>query len=171
MKRRTRTQTQVLFVSLLATGLAAGRTGGAAAPAPTTARATGAFDVKITPLPSPDTSKETPFGRMSFDKQLHGPLDGTSQGEMLTAMSAVEGSGAYVAVERVTATLDGRKGTFMLVHNGVMTRGAPQLTVTVVPDTGTGELAGLAGRMAIRIEEGGKHFYDFDYSLPAPSPR
>ncbi len=104
---------------------------------------------------------------MSADKQLNGALEGTSHGEMLTATTAVEGSAAYVALERVEATLAGRKGTFVLQHSAFMTRGAPHLTITVVPDSGTGELAGITGTMAIRIEEGGKHFYDFDYSLPA----
>jgi hypothetical protein len=135
-----------------------------------TTRASGPFDVKITPLPPDDKAGSSPFGRMSFDKQLRGPLEGTSHGEMLTAMSAVEGSGAYVAVERVSATLDGRTGTFMLHHSGVMTRGTPQLTVAVVPDSGTGELAGISGHMTIRIEAGGKHFYDFDYSIAPPAP-
>ena len=105
---------------------------------------------------------------MSLDKQFHGELEATSVGEMLTAMSgSVQGSGAYVAVERVTGTLHGRNGSFALHHTGVMNRGVPQLTIMVVPDSGTGELTGLTGKLNIRIEPDGKHFYDFEYELPA----
>ena len=110
----------------------------------------------------------TTVGRSSIDKRFHGPLHATSRGEMLTAVTSVKGSAGYVAIERVTGTLDGRAGTFVLQHDATMTRGAPELTIVVVPDSATGGLAGLAGRMGIRIE-GGKHFYDFDYTLP-PRP-
>ena len=128
-----------------------------------TLKATGEFDVKVAPV-ADEKFDGASMGRMSLDKQFKGDLAATSKGEMLTAMSAVKGSGAYVAVERVSGTLAGKSGTFMLHHTGVMTRGAPSLAVTVVPDSGTGELTGLEGRMGIRIE-GGKHFYDFDYSV------
>jgi hypothetical protein len=105
---------------------------------------------------------------MSLSKQFQGELEATSVGEMLTAMSSsVQGSGAYVAVERVTGELGGRSGSFALHHTGVMNRGVPGLTISVVPDSGTGELIGLTGKLNIRIEPGGKHFYDFDYELPA----
>lgn len=104
---------------------------------------------------------------MSLDKQFQGDLDATSAGEMLTAMStSVQGSGAYVAVERVTGKLQGRSGSFALYHVGVMNRGVPQLTITIVPDSGTGELTGITGKLNIRIEPGGAHFYDFEYELP-----
>jgi hypothetical protein len=156
----------VLGLVALAAAHARGQTAAAGDAAPVTGRASGPFEVKMSPRPSED--KADPLGRMTFDKELKGALEGTSHGEMLTAMSPVPGSGVYVAVERVTAALAGRKGTFLLHHTGVMTRGAPQLSVSVVPDSGTGELLGISGKMAIRIEEGGKHFYDFDYSLPAP---
>jgi hypothetical protein len=130
--------------------------------------ASGAFDVKITPQPLAEAGADSGLGRMSLDKQFHGELEATSTGEMLTAMSSsVQGSGAYVAVELVTGTLNGRRGTFALQHTGVMNRGVPQLTITVVPDSGTGELVGLTGKLNIRIEPGGKHFYDFEYELPA----
>lgn len=132
-------------------------------------RATGPFDVKLTPQSSDAMPEGTTLGRMSLDKQFHGDLEAVSKGEMLTAMTSVKGSAGYVAIERVTGTLGGRKGTFTLQHSGTMARGAQQLTVTVVPDSGTGDLAGLTGSMAIRIEAGGKHFYDFDYELPAAS--
>jgi hypothetical protein len=103
---------------------------------------------------------------MSIDKRFHGDLEATSRGEMLSAMTAVKGSAAYSAVEHVSGTLGGRRGTFVLQHTGVMARGAQRLGITVVPDSGTGELAGLAGTMQIHVE-GGKHSYTFDYTLPA----
>jgi Protein of unknown function (DUF3224) len=128
------------------------------------AHATGSFEVKITPQ-SDDFLKGTSVGRMSIDKQLHGDLEGTSKGEMLTGGDIAKGSAGYVAIEQVTGTLNGRSGSFILQHNGTMTRGTPQLTVSVVPDSGTGQLAGLAGTMTIKITDG-KHFYDFTYILP-----
>ena len=125
-----------------------------------TTRATGPFDVKLTPQATDEM-----LGRMSIDKQFHGDLEGTSKGEMLTAGTAVKGSAGYVAIERVTGTLNGRSGTFVLQHSGTMTRGEPQLIITVVPDSGTGQLAGLAGSMEITIAPDGKHSYDFKYTL------
>ena len=134
-----------------------------------TSHARGPFDVKVTPQ-APDAKADgTSFGRMSLDKQLHGDLEATSKGEMLTAMTEVKGSGVYVALERVSGTLHGRSGTFVLQHSGTMTRGATHLTITVVPDSGTGQLVGLAGKMAITITDG-KHTYDFEYTL-AETPR
>jgi len=130
--------------------------------------ATGPFDVKVTPQAMTEAQANSGLGRMSLDKQFHGELEATSLGEMLTAMSAtVQGSGAYVAVERLAGTLHGRSGSFALHHTGVMNRGVPQLTITVVPDSGTEELTGITGKLSIRIEAGGKHFYDFDYELPS----
>ena len=123
--------------------------------------ARGAFDVKITPV-----TTDPILGRMSVAKVLHGDLEGTSAGEMLTAGTSVKDSAAYVAVERVTGTLQGRRGTFILQHTGTMTRGAQQLTITVVPDSGTDQLTGIAGSMKIIIDKDGKHFYDFEYTLP-----
>ena len=136
--------------------------------APMTTRASGTFDVKVTPQPADEKAASTTLGRMSMDKQFHGDLEGTSKSEMLTAGTAVQGSAGYVAIEHVSGKLRGRAGTFVLQHSGVMNRGALQLTITVVPDSGTGELAGLAGTMTIKITDG-KHFYDFDYTL-AGSP-
>ena len=130
--------------------------------------ASGSFEVKLAPQPLAHEQTESGLGRMSLDKQFHGDLEATSVGEMLTAMSgSVQGSGAYVAVERIAGSLRGRSGSFALHHTGVMNRGVPQLTITVVPDSGTGELTGITGKLNIRIEPGGKHFYDFDYELPA----
>lgn len=130
----------------------------------------GTFDVKMTPLTladdRPAESGAAKLGRMSLDKQYHGSLTATATGEMLSAMSSVGGSAGYVAIERVNGTLDGRSGSFALQHTGTMTRGAPELLIRVVPDSGTGQLTGLTGTMGIRIEAGGKHFYDFEYTLP-----
>ena len=127
-------------------------------------RAIGTFDVSLKPLPMDDDPATQLLGRMSIDKQFHGDLEGTSKGEMLTAGTGVKDSAGYVAIERVSGTLHGRTGTFVLQHSATMTRGVPQLTITVVPDSGTGDLAGLAGTMAITIA-GGKHSFDFDYTV------
>jgi len=128
--------------------------------------ASGTFEVKLNPQPSDDKVGDPTIGRMSIDKQFHGDLEGTSKGQMLTAMTDVKGSAGYVAIERITGTLHGRNGTFALQHTGTMQRGAPQLSVTVVPDSGTGQLVGLAGKMEIKIVDG-KHSYEFEYTLPA----
>ena len=128
-------------------------------------RATGTFDVKLAPLTAYNTSEEASAGRMSLDKQFHGDLSATSKGEMLTAGTATKGSAGYVAIERVSGTLHGRTGGFSLQHSGTMTRGVPQLTISVVPDSGTGQLSGIAGQMNIIIAAG-KHTYEFDYTLP-----
>lgn len=127
--------------------------------------ASGTFEVKLTPQSSDeDKAGEPSLGRLTIDKQFHGDLKGTSRGQMLTASTDVEGSAGYVAIERVTASLRDRSGSFAVQHIGIMTRGSPQLTITVVPDSGTGRLKGLAGQMMIRITDG-KHFYDFEYTL------
>ncbi len=130
-------------------------------------RASGAFEVKVSPQSGDDHAEGTEgttLGRMSLDKQYHGDLEATSKGEMLGAGTAVKGSAGYVAIEQVRGTLQGRSGTFMLQHSGTMTRGDLQLTITVVPDSGTGQLAGLAGSMSIEIADG-KHSYELDYTL------
>ena len=129
-----------------------------------TSRATGSFDVKISPLASDTPAEGSPLGRMSIDKQFHGDLEGTSKGEMLTAGTAIKDSAGYVAIERVIGTLHGKKGTFALQHNATMTRGVGSLNIVVVPDSGTGELTGLSGTLSIDIT-GGRHLYVFDYSL------
>ncbi|RKG76885.1 DUF3224 domain-containing protein [Corallococcus terminator] len=131
-----------------------------------TKHASGPFDVKLTPMAPEAGAVEAAPGRMNLDKRYHGALEATSQGQMLAVRTPVEGSAGYVAMERVTGTLEGRGGTFALQHSGTMTRGAPQLVITVVPDSGTGELVGLAGSMTIDIAAGGKHSYDFQYTLP-----
>lgn len=126
-------------------------------------RARGTFDVTLAPL-APAHAGDNALGRMSIDKRFHGDLEATSRGEMLSFMTSVNGSAGYVAMERVTGTLGGRSGAFVLQHSATMTRGAPQLSVTIVPDSGAGELAGLAGSLRIIIE-GGKHSYELDYTL------
>lgn len=128
-------------------------------------RATGNFDVKLHPQPLSDPDADATLGRLSIDKQFHGDLKGPSKGEMLSAGTTIKGSAGYVAIERVSGSLHGRTGTFVLQHSGTMNRGEPQLSVTVVPDSGTGELTGLTGRMAIKID-GKNHSYEFDYTLP-----
>src|SRR5262245_12667616 len=130
------------------------------------AHASGTFEVKLAPQGTGGSAEGSTLARMSIDKQFHGDLEGTSKGEMLSAGTSVKGSAGYVAIERVSGTLKGRSGTFVLQHNGIMTRGEGQLTITVVPDSGTGQLAGLAGTMTIKIENG-KHFYELEYTLGA----
>ena len=129
-----------------------------------TTRATGSFDVKITPLATDSPAEGSTLGRMSIEKQFHGDLEATSTGEMLTVGAAIKNSAGYVAVERVTGSLHGRTGTFALQHNATMTRGTGSLNIVVVPDSGTGELTGLSGRLSIEIA-GGKHSYVFEYTL------
>ncbi|MGA2697837.1 MAG: DUF3224 domain-containing protein [Terriglobales bacterium] len=131
-----------------------------------TMHAKGSFDVRVLPQ-KPDNPQEEKagIGRMSLDKQFHGDLEGQSDGEMLSFMTDVKGSAGYVAIERVTGKLNGHSGSFVLQHDATMTRGTPQMNIVVVPDSGTGELAGISGSLTITIIEG-KHFFEFDYSLP-----
>jgi hypothetical protein len=129
-----------------------------------TTRATGSFDVKITPLATDSPAEGSTLGRMSIDKKFHGDLEATSTGEMLTAGTAIESSAGYVAIERVTGSLHGKRGTFAPQHNATMTRGTGALNIIVVPDSGTGELTGLSGTLGIEIA-GGKHAYVFEYTL------
>jgi hypothetical protein len=129
-----------------------------------TNHAKGMFDVKVVPQPA-DGPAGGPFSRLFLDKQFHGDLEAASKGQMLGSQSAeVEGSGAYVALEHVTGTLRGRRGSFILQHNGTMRGNVPTLIVTVVPDSGTDQLKGLAGKMTIVID-GGTHAYDLEYTL------
>ena len=130
-----------------------------------TRHATGPFDVTINPQPLAGPAEDSGLGRMSIEKSYHGDLEATAHGQMLTAATDVQGSAAYVAIERVSGTLHGRTGTFALHHRGIMTKGQPQLEIAVVPDSGTGGLAGLTGTLRVNIE-GGKHSYDFEHTLP-----
>ncbi|MBV8036850.1 DUF3224 domain-containing protein [Roseateles sp.] len=125
----------------------------------------GEFSVGMT---TRDAEGESPaIGRMLLDKQYRGALEARGAGQMLATHGSTAGSAAYVALETVTGTLLGREGSFALVHHGRMDRGQPTLLITVVPDSGTGALAGLSGRMGIRVE-GHQHFYDFEFTLPTP---
>ena len=124
----------------------------------------GTFEITMTAEPPFDTVDGVALARATFDKRFAGPLDATSKVTMLSARTPVDGSAGYVAIERVTGTLSGRRGTFVLQHCGTMNRGARTLTVTVVPDSGTGELAGISGRMEIQMVEG-KHLYELEFEL------
>jgi hypothetical protein len=128
-----------------------------------THRATGLFDAKLAPQPLENQPEGSGLGRMSLDKTFHGDLEGVSQGQMLTA-GAPGGSAVYVAIEKVIGTLGGKRGSFVLVHQGVMTKDRRELVVTVAPDSGTDELVGLAGTLAIEIKDD-EHRYIFDYIL------
>ena len=127
-------------------------------------QAKGEFEVKRIPQEELDIGGGASVGHSRFEKRFRGPLDAISVVHMLAVMSPVAGSGAYVAIERIEGTLDGRRGSFFAQHNGVMDRGKPSLDLTVVPDSGTDDLLGLRGRIAIDIVDG-KHFYTFDYDL------
>jgi hypothetical protein len=129
-----------------------------------TNHASGTFEVKLSPQAPDEGDGGVGIGRMLIDKKFSGDLEGTSRGQMLAAGTAVAGSAGYVAMEQVTGRLAGRSGSFLLQHSGTMTRGAAHLTVSVVPDSGTGELEGLTGSMDIIIAEG-RHSYEFDYTL------
>lgn len=129
-------------------------------------RAKGSFEVTMKPLETYNQAVDAKVGRMSIDKTFKGDLVATSKGEMLSGGSPAEGSAGYVAIERVTGVLAGRSGSFLLQHSGTMTPESQDLTITVVPASGTGELEGIAGAMAIEIEDG-RHLYSFDYTLPA----
>ena len=127
--------------------------------------AKGEFTVKLQPLAMEDQPEGSKLGRMSIDKTITGDLVATTVGQMLSAMTEVQGSAGYVAIERVEGVLGGRAGTFVLQHTGTMNRGTPSLSINVVPDSGTGDLAGLDGRFDIIVAEG-KHRYEFTYTLP-----
>ena len=132
-------------------------------------RAIGTFEVKLTPQPADDYADGGSLGRLTIDKTFRGDLRGTSKGQMLSAMAQVKGSAGYVAIERVSGTLGGREGSFVLQHSGTMNRGVGTLVLGVVPDSGTEGLAGIAGTMAIIIVEG-KHSYEFEYEFSEITP-
>jgi hypothetical protein len=121
--------------------------------------ASGSFEIKMVRQPVSAEEAKTISVRMTSDKQFQGDLEGTSTGEMLGVFTAVKDSAGYVALERVSGKLKGRTGTFMLQHSSTMARGTQQQSIIVVPDSGTDQLAGLAGSMIIKITDG-KHFYE-----------
>ena len=130
-----------------------------------TNHASGTFEVKLNPQSPEEKPDEPSVSRFSLDKKFQGDLEGTSKGEMLAVSTIVQGSAGYVAMEQISGSLKGRTGTFALQHSGTMNRGAPELRSTVVPDSGTGQLVGLTGKLEIKMADG-KHFYEFDYTLP-----
>lgn len=133
--------------------------------------ARGPFEVKLAPQNADNPPAERAgLARMSIEKQFRGDLEATSVGEMLAIRTDVANSAGYVAIERVNGSLHGRRGGFVLQHSSTMNRGVPTQSVSVVPDSGSGELGGLSGTMTILITEGGKHSYDFEYSLPTVVP-
>jgi hypothetical protein len=134
-----------------------------------THHASGPFEVKVTPQ-KPDTqiARTANLGRLTIDKRFHGDLEASAKGEMLATQTEVKGSAGYVALERVTGKLQGRAGSFVLLHSATMKRGAPETTITVVPDSGTGELAGLIGIMRITVAPDGAHSYEFDFRIEPP---
>ncbi|HET9792672.1 MAG TPA: DUF3224 domain-containing protein [Candidatus Angelobacter sp.] len=129
--------------------------------------ASGPFDVKLAPQPADDKTNDPLLGRMTIDKHDHGELEATATGLMLSGGDYKSGSAGYVAMEKVSGTLQGRAGTFMLQHSGILNKGAQQLSITIVPGSGTGQLTGISGKMDVKIKEGGKHFYELEYTLPA----
>jgi len=129
-------------------------------------RATGSFEVSLEPLSNAEVSSDALLGRLLLTKKFIGDLAASARGQMLSAGTSTRGAAGYVAIDQVTGTLDGRKGSFLLQHSGSMQRGVPSLSIRVVPDSGTDELAGLTGTLSINVVDG-KHFYDFLYSFPA----
>jgi hypothetical protein len=129
-------------------------------------RVTGAFEVKVT-AQKPDTqiARSANLGRLTIDKRFHGELEAISKGEMLATQTEVKGSAAYVALERVTGKLKGRTGSFVLQHSATMVRGTPASSITVVPDSGTGELKGLIGKMSVTVAPDGAHTYEFEFRV------
>ncbi len=126
--------------------------------------ASGSFDVKVAPVE--DKTLDAAIARFSLDKQFHGDLEGTSKGEMLSSGNPASGNAGYVALEKVTGTLQGRSGSFVLQHSASIKANVPQMTITVVPGSGTGQLEGISGDLTITFAPGGKHSYDFEYTLP-----
>jgi hypothetical protein len=155
----------ILCLTLAQGAAAISQTGKGTPISQTATHATGTFEVKMDPQGPDENAGGAALGRMLLDKQFHGDLEATSKGTMLAAGTTVKGSAGYVAMELVTGTLKGHTGTFVLQHSGTMTRGVPQLSITAVPDSGTGQLVGLTGKMAINIVDG-KHSYNFEYTLP-----
>jgi hypothetical protein len=128
-------------------------------------RATGSFEVSLQPLSNAEVSSDPLLGRMLLTKKFSGDLAASARGQMLSAATATAGSAGYVAIDQVTGTLDGRSGGFLLQHSGSMQRGAPTLSIKVIPDSGTDGFVGIAGTLSINVIDG-KHFYDFLYSFP-----
>jgi hypothetical protein len=127
-------------------------------------RATGSFEVSLQPLSNAEVSSDPLLGRMLLTKKFSGDLTAAARGQMLSASTATKGSAGYVAIDHVTGTLDGRRGSFLLQHSGSMQRGVPSLSIKVIADSGTDELTGISGTLSINVVDG-QHFYDFLYSF------
>lgn len=136
-----------------------------------THHAEGPFEVKMNPLPADGGSEAVALGRMALDKRYRGDLEATSVGQMLALHGDEKGSAGYVAIERISGSLQGRSGSFAAQHFGLMDRGGKTLRIDIIPDSGRGELVGIRGHMDIRIESGGAHFYVIDYTLPDDATR
>lgn len=173
MNTRFRPGTTIVIVIAVCLGAAYSASSQAPSPSPTTSKkeslvtnhARGTFEIKMVAEPTDDKFADTTLFRSSSDKQFHGDLEGASKGQMLGVFTEVKGSAGYVAMEFVNGALHGRRGSFILQHSSTMARGAQRQSITVVPDSGTGQLVGLAGNMIIIITDG-KHSYEFDYTLP-----
>lgn len=131
------------------------------------AHATGTFSISMTPSAAPQRAGRTTLGKVLLDKVYAGDLVATAKGEMLNAVTDTHGAAGYVAMEAITGVLQGREGSFVAQHAGTMADGQQQLSIEIVPHSGTGQLTGISGTLAIRIVNG-QHFYDIDYSLPEP---
>ena len=168
---KTQLTAAVLLSHVLNAGLATAQTTTTTAPAAKkgtvmTAQANGTFDVKVKPLLEDEKVAGVKVSRLSIDKEWKGDMVGTSKGEMMATGAEVEGSGGYVAIEPMAVTLNGRKGTFTLMHHATMRANADfKMLINVVPDSGTGELTGIGGTLTIIIE-GKNHSYKLDYTLP-----
>jgi hypothetical protein len=127
---------------------------------------TGTFEITMSGEPPFDVVDGVSLGRARFDKRFSGPMTATSRVEMLAARTPNAGSAGYVAIERITGSVEGKQGSFVAMHLGVMNRGADSLTITIVPDSGTGELTGIRGTMNIRITDG-QHHYELDHTFGA----
>ena len=125
--------------------------------------AKGSFDVTITPQ---ETAPDAPVARMLLYKEFHGDLDAIAHGEMLAAHEPLTGAGVYVAIDRVTGTLNGKSGSFLMAHRGIANADGQQLDIAIIAGSGTGQLAGITGSVGIQIEDK-RHFYTIDYTLPA----
>lgn len=129
------------------------------------AHATGSFSISMKPATAPQRAGRTSLGRVLLEKVYAGDLVATAKGEMLNAVTDTQGAAGYVAMEAITGVLQGRQGSFVAQHAGTMAEGRQALSIVIVPHSGTGQLTGISGTLAIRIENG-QHFYDIDYSLP-----
>ncbi|MGZ8289444.1 MAG: DUF3224 domain-containing protein [Telluria sp.] len=127
-----------------------------------THQAKGTFTVKLHPAPADEG--RVSVNRLFLDKEYTGDLVATAQGDMLSAGDPAEGNASYVAIEHVTGTLNGKQGGFAMVHTGSMDKGEQHLTIAIVPGSGTGGLAGIAGKLTLNIIER-QHYYEIDYTL------